>query len=792
MKFSEQWLREWINSSLTREELCTRLTMAGLEVEEVIPAAEHFSHVVIGQVVRIEKHPEADRLQICEVDIGKPELLKIVCGAKNVKPGMKVPVALEGALLPNNLKITLSQIRGVTSQGMLCSARELGLAEESEGLFSFAIDAPLGKDARDYLKLADHIIDLSITPNRGDCLSIIGLSMEVSALTEEKITPPKLLPITPKLSDKLNISITIPEECPRYIGRVIRRVKADAETPVEIKERLRRSGIRSISPIVDVMNYVMLELGQPMHAFDLAKIDKQIVVRKARAGEELLLLDGQKTTLNAETMIIADQNKPLAIAGVMGGMDSGVTLLTQDIFLESAYFSPLAIAKSCRSYGLGSESSYRFERGIDPEIQSVAIERASTLLLSIVGGEAGPLIEVSDKKYLPEKITLLLRQERIKKILGFVIPNEKITVILKNLGFNPEKNAEGWQVTIPPRRSDIKLEIDVIEEIIRLYGYEKLPNLSVKAELKATTAHEELIDVTHVRAALKDQDFNEVITYSFIDENLQKLLDPEEATQTLLNPITSEMSVMRTNLWPGLINTLLYNQNRQQNRIRIFETGLRFRVRQKNILQEPVLSGLINGLVYPEQWAQSKREVDFFDLKNNLENVFSLTHSEDEFIFEKGTHPALHPGQTAKIYRAAKEVGIMGALHPKVIQQCDIQGKVFVFEIALEALLSARLPQAKDISKFPEIRRDIAIFVDQAISFQTIKNAIKEIGSELIKEIKIFDVYAGKGVAEGRKSIAFSLFLQHPYRTLVDEEVADLIERVIVVLKEKFAAELRS
>ncbi|MDR3477627.1 MAG: phenylalanine--tRNA ligase subunit beta [Gammaproteobacteria bacterium] len=791
MKFSESWLREWVNPKITREELCEKLTMAGLEIEELAPVSDTFSGVLVGLVLHVEKHPEADRLNVCQVDVGLAQPLPIVCGATNVKAGIKVPVAVEGALLPRNIKITLAKVRGMTSHGMLCTAHELGLAEESNGLFIFPDNAPVGKDVWDYLQLADYLLDVSITPNRGDCLSIRGMANEVAALTESALITHKTPEIITTIKDVLPVTISAEKECPRYVGRVIRAVRADASSPVWLQERLRRSGIRSISPIVDVTNFVMLELGQPMHAFSLDKIVGGIDVRMAKANETLKLLDGSDVTLNPETLVIADQEKPLAIAGVMGGLDSAVTLLTQDVFLESAYFSPNTIARAGRNYHLSSDSAYRFERGIDPTIQRTAIERATQLLLDIVGGKPGPVIEVSFDEVIPRPAVIKLRYKRVSAILGFDIESKKIENLLQRLGFTTQKINDGWQVTVPPRRSDIALEVDLIEEIARLYGYDNIPCHHPRGTLQINSATESKIPLQKLRQAICDLGYNEVVTYSFIDKKMQALIDPTIQPKELLNPITADMSVMRTSLWPGLITTLLYNLNRQQSRVRVFETGLRFMPSGDELKQERMLAGLVYGSSQPEQWGISTRPADFFDVKGDLQNVFKLTGCEGEFIFKAAAHSALHPGQTAQILRNGQYVGIIGTLHPAILQGLKVDAPVFVFELFLDQLESGTVKQFTSLSKFPEIRRDIALLIDQTVPAEVIQGTIKELGGELLKELKLFDVYQGKGIEPGLKSIAVALTLQHASRTLVDEEVADLMERVIVTLKGRFNAELR-
>ncbi len=788
MKISEHWLKEWVNPACTREQLCERMTLSGLEIESITPVAEKFSNVIVGKILNVEKHPEAERLSLCDVEVGKEKILKIVCGATNVKAGMKVPTAIAGAHLPNDLKIAETVIRNITSQGMLCSASELGLTDKSEGLIELPKDAVIGESIWDYLKLSDYVWDVSITPNRGDCLSVMGLAKDISALTETKLISPEIKSVKEKIKDTFPVSIESPEDCPRYVGRIIRNIKADADTPMWMRERLRRAGVRVISPVVDVTNYVLLELGQPMHAFDLDKLNKKIIVRKAKQNEKLELLDGQTVELTSDTLLIADQEKPLAIAGAMGGLESSVTLLTQNIFLEIAYFKPESIARAVRRFKLTSEGCYRFERGVDPELQKIAMDRATELLLQITGGEAGPVIEVSEKKYLPQPKEILLRKSRIHQILKMLISDEKIELIFKNLELDCKKNSEGWRVIVPPRRFDLSLEIDLIEEIFRVYGAEHLPTHNFVAPFKINPQTEKKVSQSAVCDTLCHLGYQEVITYSFVNKKIQALLNPSVTAKELLNPITAEMDVMRTNLWPGFINTLLFNQNRQQNRIRVFEIGLRFTPDNK---QEKMLAGLISGEVLAEQWSVPKREVDFFDMKGDLQNLFLLTHAENEFTFKRAEHPALHPGQTAEIFRGDQCIGILGALHPHVLQTLQIIGKVFVFELALDLFAKASVPASAEISKFPEVRRDLALIVAQTISAEEIEKTITDVAKELLKEIFVFDVYQGKGIPDGHKSIALALTLQHSSRTLIDQEVVELLDRVVVTLKGKFNAQLR-
>lgn len=795
MKLSESWLREWANPILTREELCKKLTMGGFEVEELAPVAEAFSGIVVGEILISENHPEAEQLHICEVNIGKKDPLKIVCGAPNVKIGMKVPVAMINAVLPNKTIITSTRIRGMPSEGMLCSASELGLAEESQGLFELPNDAPIGKDLWDYLELEDYTLDISITPNRGDCLSLRGLAREVAALANTPYLDISIIDIKPIIKDTLPVAVIEKIACPRYVGRVIRNVKVDSQTPAWMRERLRRSGVRSINPIVDVTNYVMLELGQPMHAFDLNKIEDEIVVRQSKKGERIVLLDGSEKTLDGETLVIADHKKPVAIAGVMGGLDSSVTLLTRDIFLESAYFSSQVVARQRQFYNLSSESAYRFERGVDPTIQRLAIERATQLILEIAGGKAGPFIEEVSKKYLPQAVTVQLTKDKVDGVLGIKIPVNEIERIFDLLKFKHKKSRHlketKWEVQIPSFRFDITLPEDLIEEIARLYGYDKIPTHNIKGLLQVNQATQSAPDF-YLRQALSDQGYHEIVSYSFIASKLQSILDPNEVPRELQNPITAEMTVMRTNLWPGLINALIYNKSRQQHRVRLFEIGLCFITRNKEVLQEPRLGGLISGLALPEQWAVSSREVDFYDLKGTIENILCLFGDLNKFDFKLANHPALHPGQSAEIYYKDQKIGVLGALHPMLLQSLDLSNNAFVFELDLNLLKKGNLRHFHEISKFPEIRRDIAIVVNEAIPAKDIQDTIKKVAGDWLKYIFIFDLYQGKGISPGLKSIALALILQHPTRTLVDDEVAELMERVTTTLRGQLGAELRS
>lgn len=794
MKISAAWLREWIDTSLDTKALCEKLTMGGLEVESCSAVAQPFSKVVIGEVHTVKKHPEADRLQICDVSIGDANLLTIVCGAKNVKPSMKVALAKVGALLPNDIHIKRSKIRNVFSEGMLCSSAELSLPMEGDGILELPADAPLGQSLWDYLQLSDEIIELGITPNRGDCLSVQGLAREVAALLPCPLTPISIKPETPSLKDQLTVCVQDENACGRYLGRIIRDLDPNIPAPMWLKERLRRGGIRSISLSVDVMNYVMLELGQPMHAFDLDKVAKDITVRLSEKGERITLLDGEVLELNYDTLIIADDKKPLALAGIMGGLDAAVTATTQNIFLESAFFQPTQIARSVQHYKLTSESSYRFERGVDPTLQQLALERATALLLEIAGGKAGPITEFTSENTLPKPCSVLLRRKRVQQILGIQLNNDDIETYLSRLHFKVTSHHEGWEVRVPAYRFDISQEIDLIEELIRLFGYENLPSHGGMRKFLIKDLPPDILTIKNVRNTLTHLGYHETINYSFVDSAMQKMFDPETSPKVLMNPISSEMGVMRTTLWPGLINTLLYNHNRQQPRIRIFEIGLRFIPESRNAshyLQQNVVSGLISGNIYPLQWGLPERIADFYDLKGDIENILKSLNLFSEVTLERSTHQALHPGQTAILRRSGVYLGIIGGVHPNILQDLNISQPIYVFELMCDQLVTKKRPTFMEISKFPEIRRDIAILVDQTIPAHEIQDTIRKMGIPLLKDVTIFDVYQGKGIGLHQKSIALALTLQHPSRTLIDDEVTTFIERVMAELHAKFAAELR-
>lgn len=791
MKFSEQWLRSWVNPQVSRDELVARLSMAGLEVDSVTPAAGVFSGIVIGEILSAEQHPDADKLRVCQVSNGS-ESFQVVCGAPNARPGIKIPFAMIGAELPGDFSIKKAKLRGVESNGMLCSASELQISEDNDGLMELPLDAPVGQDIRVYLDLNDASIEVDLTPNRGDCLSLAGLAREVGALYAAPVTRPVIAAVAPSHDEGRSVEILAAQACPRYLGRVVRNVDLSKPTPLWMVERLRRADVRSIDAVVDITNYVMLELGQPMHAFDLAEINGGIRVRMAEEGEKLVLLDGQEVSLRSDTLVIADHSRALAIAGVMGGEHSGVNDKTRDLFLESAFFDTIAIAGKARSYGLHTDASHRFERGVDWQLAREAMERATALLLEIVGGEAGPIIEVVNQEQLPSVAAVTLRAERVEQMLGLKMDDAEIVRLLTALGLDIRANGEGqWQVSVPSHRFDISLEVDLIEELARLYGYNRLPVRYPQARLAPQAKAEAAIELPALRRLLVARGYQEAITYSFIDPKLFELFNPGVAPLMLANPISADMAAMRSSLWPGLIKALEHNLNRQQSRVRLFESGLRFVGQLEGLKQEPMLAGVICGGRLPEAWAHGRDDVDFYDVKADVEALLASAGAGDSFVFVPGEHAALHPGQTARIEREGRVVGFLGALHPELSKALGLDQAVFMFELVLAEITRGVMPKFHELSKFPEVRRDLAVLIDRDVPAQDLLGAIREAAGEWLADLKLFDVYHGKGIDPHRKSLAVGLTWQHPSRTLNDDEVSTTTQNILTSLEQRFNATLR-
>jgi len=791
VKISEQWLREWVNPALTSEELSHQITMAGLEVDAIDPVAGAFSGVVVAKIVSAEQHPDADKLRVCQVDTGT-ETVQIVCGAPNARAGLLAPLAQLGAVLPGDFKIKAAKLRGVESQGMLCAGQELGLAEDSDGLMELAADAPVGADLRDYLALDDKVIEIGLTPNRADCLSLAGIAREVGLLNSLPVTPPRFEPVAATVDDVFTVDLQASERCPRYLGRVIKGVDVSRPSPLWLQEKLRRCGIRSIDAVVDVTNYVLLELGQPMHAFDCDKLQGGIVVREAGAGESLALLDGQTVELKPHTLVIADHTAPVAMAGIMGGEASAVSAGTANILLEAAFFTPDLLAGVARSYGLHTESSHRFERGVDFDLQRQAIERASQLLLEIVGGEAGPIAEAASSKDLPERPAITLRAGRIGKTLGMELPANEVERILSGLGLGVSPAADGWTCSIPSWRFDMQSEADLLEELARVYGYNRLPATHIHADLVMPARPESSLSVRQLRRHLSARGYREAITYSFVDPKLQHLFDPDVTPVALANPISADMSVMRTSLLPGLVGAVLRNINRQQPRTRLFETGLRFVPGPDGLRQVPTLAMVATGQRFGESWAVQSQGLDFFDLKGDVESIFTLGRDPGSLQFESAAVAALHPGQTASITRKGQAVGYPGAMHPTVQAELDLVAPLYVCEVELDAVLQGLVPRFVELSKFPEVRRDLAVIVDRSVPSADLMENVRAVAGSYLRDLRLFDVYEGKGIDPKRKSLALGLTFRDHSRTLSDEDVNLAVNQVIDSLEKNFKAELRN
>ncbi|TBL66347.1 phenylalanine--tRNA ligase subunit beta [Hafnia alvei] len=794
MKFSELWLREWVNPAISSEELSEQITMAGLEVDGVEPVAGEFNGVFVGEVVECGQHPNADKLRVTKVNVGGERLLDIVCGAPNCRKGLKVAVATIGAVLPGDFKIKAAKLRGEPSEGMLCSFSELGISEDHDGIIELPADAPIGTDIREYLKLNDNAIEISVTPNRADCLGIIGVARDVAVLNKLTLNVPAMDAVPAAIHDTFPITVEATDACPRYLGRVVKGINVKAATPLWMREKLRRCGIRSIDPVVDVTNYVLLELGQPMHAFDLNRLEGGIVVRMAKEGEKLTLLDGNEATLSADTLVIADQQKALAMGGIFGGEHSGVNEETQDVLLECAYFNPLSITGRARRQGLHTDASHRYERGVDPALQAAAMERATRLLIDICGGQAGPVIDVTNEATLPKRATITLRREKLDRLIGHHVEDAQVTDILERLGCKVSFANDTWQAVAPSWRFDMEIEEDLVEEVARVYGYNNIPNVPVKANLIMTSHREANLPLKRVKTMLVDRGYQEAITYSFVDPKVQALLHPAEEALILPSPISVEMSAMRLSLWSGLLSAVVYNQNRQQSRVRLFETGLRFvpdTAANLGIRQDVMLAGVIAGNRYEEHWNLERQVVDFYDLKGDLEAILDLTGKLDDVQFKAETNPALHPGQSAAIYLAGKRVGFIGVVHPDLERKLDLNGRTVVFEIEWEALAERRIPQAREVSRYPANRRDIAVVVAENVPAEDILAECKKVGVNQVVGVNLFDVYRGKGVAEGYKSLAISLVLQDTTRTLEEEEIAATVAKCVEALKQRFQASLR-
>lgn len=791
MKFSENWLRDFVDPAVGRSELCHRLTMAGLEVEGVEVLGEGLAGVLIGEIVACEKHPNADKLRVCSVSIGGGENLQIVCGAPNARPGLKVPVATIGANLPNGMAIRQAALRGVDSFGMLCSASELGLDADASGLMELPPDAPTGATLAEYLALPDASIELKMTPNRPDCLGLRGLACDVAALFGVPLKGVSGDVVATTSESARAVRLDSDSDCPRYVGRVIDGIDPAAPSPLWLKERLRRAGLRPVSAVVDVTAYVMLELGQPMHAFDDAQLDGDIVVRRATAGERLTLLDGDEVTLDPQFVVIADQSRAIALAGIMGGLDTRVTDATTRVFLESAHFAPASIMGRARKLGMHTDASHRFERGVDPELPRVALERATALLLQISGGCAGPVVETVAVAHLPQRQSVPLRRQRLGRVLGMDVADAEVERILRALDMDVQPTGQGWSVTPPSRRFDIGIEEDLIEEVIRVHGYERVPTRAPSGQLRLNLAAESQVPVERVRAQLVASGYYEAVCYSFVAREWLQRWSREEGAVALANPLSADLAVMRTSLLPGLVEALKHNANRQQERIRLFEIARVFAAASEGPRETCRVAVVACGRAAPEHWSGDKRAIDYYDLKADLESLVDLAGRGRRVEIRSVDRQDFHPGRSAEVSVDGSVLGHIGALHPRLLKALGLDYDVYAFELDLDGLTAGRLPAAAELSRFPQVRRDIAIALPEAVSWTQVESVLRDVGGTVLRELVVFDQYSGAALGSGLKSLAIGLILQDSYRTLTDQEADHFVASALVALERECGGRLR-
>lgn len=791
MRISESWLKTWVRTAPAADDIARALTLAGLEVAAVERCEPVSAHVVVGEVVKVEDHPGAENLRICQVDIGRTRALSIVCGAPNVRVGLRSPVALIGAELPGGIKIAKTRIHDIVSSGMLCSSAELGLDDDAAGIMELDAGAKKGALVNDHLGLPDTVLDIDLTPNRGDCLSVAGIAREVAVLCGGQVSGPKLKGVRPASRTRFGVSVKVPADCPRYAGRVIEGIDVNAKTPDFIRERLRRSGLRPISLAVDVTNYVMLELGQPMHAFDLDRLSRGIIVRHARNGEELDLLDGSHVEIPAGTLIIADYRGPVALAGIMGGASSAISGDTVNIFLESAWFRPGAVAGRARMLGMQTDASYRFERGVDPELQVTAIHRATEFLVAAAGGTPGLVVDESSSRDLPGTSDVTLRRDRLTAMLGAPVPDRDVARILTRLDMSVRPLRKGWRVRAPARRHDISGEHDLIEEVARIHGYDRIPERLPRVELSPASRTESHRPEARFRDLLIDRDYREAISYSFVDPELEEMIHPGGRRISLQNPIASNMSVMRSTLWAGLLSVMIANYRRQHRRIRLFETGHVFLDRQGERLESSRIGGAATGALMRNAW-NGGRQIDFFDVKGDVESLLCATGCRELFSFEPAAHPALHPGQCAGILRAGRQVGLIGMLHPALQQRLDIDQAVYLYELEFVALVDSRIPSYHPVSRHPAISRDLSILVENSVGAAQLRDVIIAAGGRLLVDVELFDVYRGKGVPESGKSLSFTLTFQDSSRNLTDADIEEGMRRILKAVEKKLGGQLRT
>lgn len=792
MRVGIEWLREWAEVDLEPERIAELLTTAGLEVDAVERVSEGAEGLVVARVAELKRHPQADKLSLAVVEDGRTRH-EVVCGAPNVAPGILVPFAPVGATLPGGHEIKAAKLRGVVSNGMLCSARELGLHEDVDGLLILDAGAEPGTPLAEHLKLDDRVLDVDLTPNRGDCFSVVGLARELALHAGGSFAEPAPATAPAETDDAFPVELLAPDACPRFAGRIVRGVRTGGRSPVWMRERLHRAGLRPIHPIVDVTNYVMLELGQPLHAYRLDRLESRIEIRRARNGERLTLLDGRDVELDADTLVIADARGPVGLAGIMGGARTAVDAGTEDVFLEAAFFAPDAVLGRARRYGLHTDASLRFERGVDFELPARAIERATTLLKQIAGGEAGPAELHEQAEFVPRRHAVGLRAERLDALLGIALERGDVERMLAGLGMQTEADAEGWRVVPPSYRFDIEREEDLVEEVGRVYGYDRIPAIAGSGPATLGRADEGRVDPEAVADTLVARGYTEVVTYGFVSPAASEAIDPGAATVALTNPISSDLSVMRRSLWPGLLEAARENMSRQQPRLRVFETGRRFEpAADGGVAESDVVAGLAIGSRWPEHWDAGGDDIDFFDVKGDVEALLQMTGRAREFRFEPETHAALKPGQSARIRIDGRTAGWIGCVHPNVQREFDLRKPAIVFELQSDVAFAARVPAHESVSRFPHVRRDLAMVVPEEVTAQQVLDRVYEAGGMLLRRAHVFDVYRGQGVEASRKSIGLGLILQDTSRTLTDDDADRAVDSVTRMLERKLGARIRN
>ncbi len=792
MKITQHWMREFAHVAAAPSDLAKELTLSGLEVEAVTPVAPPFTGVVVGEVVECGRHPDAEKLSLCQVTTDGENRLQIICGAPNVRAGLKVAVAMVGARLPGGVVIKRAKLRGLESCGMLCSARELGLGVEHDGILELGPTVALNRDLREALDLNDTTLEVNATPNRGDCMSVFGITRDYVAAHERRYLAYAVAPVAARLDDVHSVSLEAPEACPLFACRVIRGVRAAGPSPLWLRERLRRVGLNSISPIVDVTNYVMTETGQPLHAYDLKRLVGGIRVRMAHTGERIALLDDKEYALDADHLVIADDSGPIGLAGIMGGRDTAISAATTDVLLEAAHFVPQAIAGRARRLGLFTDAAQRFERGVDPTLPALALERATALLLELAGGAPGVAqVTVSGSGQGAADVWVTLRRARLGKLLGVAVPDAEVSGFLGAISDGVEATADGWRVRKPPHRFDVRIEADLIEEVARLRGFDSIPETPAIAPQVAGHATESRIANERLLTAMADRGYREVITYPFVDPVLQRQLFPGVPALALSNAISADLSEMRVSLWPGLVHAALENLRRQQSRVRLFEIGKKFDLASGELAEIETLAGLATGARWPEQWGSAREPLDFYDVKADLLALLALTADSEALYFEVGSLPCLRPGRTARILRGSTPIGWLGEVHPQLVRSLDLPANTYLYELELEPAFSSKQLKYIKISKFPSVRRDLAIVVDESVSLAVLQENVTVSAAGLLSELRVFDIYRGPGIETGRKSIALGLILQDSSRTLTDVDADAVVTSVMARLRDVLSASIR-